>query len=240
MTKKVLKEREMQKSAARLLVTVIILLSACSPRNPSSPIEATEPIYPLPNPTETPIPVTDLPSYTDTPEEIAESTDAEEPQVDTPVITPPPEAAQVIGATTATRYILQIGSPVAMANFIAPEAGCNWLGVGGQAFDLTGNPVANLVVEVGGTLEGSEVFYLALTGNSTNLGPGGFIINLANHVVASTGTLWIILYDLAGQPLTSRISFRTYADCAKNFIMINYVEMNADFVDKITLPLIMK
>jgi hypothetical protein len=38
-------------------------------------------------------------------------------------------------------YRLQAGTPRFMANFIQPEAGCNWMGVGGQAFNLGGQPV---------------------------------------------------------------------------------------------------
>jgi hypothetical protein len=133
---------------------------------------------------------------------------------------------------------MQIGAPVAVANFISPEAGCNWLGVGGQAFDLNGVPVANLVVEIGGTLEGGNVFHLGLTGGSTLLGPGGFVITLSDHAIDSTGTLWILLYDLAGIPLSEKLAFPTYSDCTKNFTLVNLVEVGEGFQRRIVLPLI--
>ena len=41
------------------------------------------------------------------------------------------------------------------------------MGVGGQAFNHYGQPVAHLVVEIGGTLAGADVFHLELTGNQT-------------------------------------------------------------------------
>jgi len=237
---KILKELDMLKSAAGCLIIAFLILSACSPLTPNRPGEPIEPTQTLSVPSETPFPIPDTPPNTVTPAPTETSIETEESKVDGSVKSSQPEGVQVITTTTTTRYFLQIGSPVAMANFIAPEAGCNWLGVGGQAFDIHGNPVTNLVVEVGGTLEGREVFHLALTGNSPNLGIGGFAINLANHAVASSGTLWILLYDLTGEPLTSKIGFSTYADCTKNFILVNFVERNADFVDRVKLPLILK
>ena len=154
-----------------------------------------------------------------------------------PEATKAPITAQL---TTSTHFRVQTGSLVALANFVAPEAGCNWLGVGGQVFDLNGTPITMLVVEVGGRLEGSDVFHLALTGSASVLGPGGFVITLADHGIDSSGALWIILYDLAGIPLTSKIYFPTYADCTKNFILINFSESIPSDVPPINLPLIQK
>jgi hypothetical protein len=138
------------------------------------------------------------------------------------------------------RFRLQLGSPVGLANFIDPEAGCNWMGVGGQAFDLNGNPITQLVVEVGGRLEGGDVFHLALSGSSAILGPGGFVVVLADHTVETIGSLWILLYDLAGVPLTHRTYFPTYADCTKNFILVNFAPVPANEQPRMVFPLIYK
>jgi hypothetical protein len=137
-------------------------------------------------------------------------------------------------------YRLQAGTPRTLANFILPESGCNWMGVGGQAFNLRGQPVSYLVVEVGGTLAGSDVFHLELTGNQTNLGVGGYLITLSNRPVASSGSLWILLYDLGGQPLTNKIYFNTVQDCTQNFILINFVEVNPNLVPEVYLPIIIR
>lgn len=226
----------MSKRAAGLIILMVLTLGACSPRTPMtpagpvSPTERAAPIASVPVNTELPIPSqpifpTSAPiDVTASPEIVSNSTaPANQPQL-----------------TTTIRYRLQIGSPVGVANFIDPQAGCNWLGIGGQAFDLSGTPVTDLVVEVGGTLEGSDVFHLSLTGSSSLLGPGSFVIVLTNHVVPSDGTLWILLYDLAGQPLTDKIPFATYADCTKNLILINFSEVPANFQPRSLLPLILK
>jgi hypothetical protein len=125
-----------------------------------------------------------------------------------------------------------------MTNFIQPAAGCNWMGVGGQAFDLRGQPVSSLVVEVGGTLAGADVFHLELTGNETDLGPGGYLIVLSNRPIASIGSMWILLYDLDGQPLSNKIYFSTSQDCASNLILINFVEVNPNFAPRVYFPII--
>ena len=158
----------------------------------------------------------------------------------TEILTLAGEAQSAAAPLTIPRYRLQTGTPVALANFVAPEAGCNWLGVGGQAFNIDGVALTMLVVEVGGQLEGRDVFHLALTGNTTVLGPGGFVIKLADHGIDSSGTLWILLYDLAGQALTGKIYFPTYADCTKNFILINFSETAVNLAPPVILPLIFR
>jgi len=162
------------------------------------------------------------------------------PQAQSGPATSQPLKAKSINLTSYPPYRPQPGTPVAMANFIQPAAGCNWMGIGGQAFNLSGQPVNMLVVEVGGTLSGSDVFHLELTGNEPNLGPAGFLVTLSDHTIASSASLWILLYDLAGQPLTNKIFFSTYQDCTRNFILVNFVEVNANLVPQIRLPVIMR
>jgi len=154
-----------------------------------------------------------------------------------------PATSQAAGTSGASStellpYRLQPGTPRALANFIQPDEGCNWMGVGGQAFDIHGQPVTLLVVEVGGTLAGADVFHLELTGSQTNLGPGGYLITLSNRPIASSGSMWILLYDLAGQPLSNKIYFSTAQDCESNFIIINFVEANPNSVPQAYLPII--
>ena len=43
---------------------------------------------------------------------------------------------------------------------------------------------------------------------------------LAAKPIASTGTLWVQLFDNNGKPLTDKIYFDTFDDCAKNLVMI--------------------
>jgi hypothetical protein len=129
-----------------------------------------------------------------------------------------------VGAAAALPYQLQPGSPTALQNFYNPAALCNWSGIGGQVFGRANQSMSGLVVEVSGTLEGKNVLQLALTGNEPALGPGGYVITLADHLAASTGTLSLVLKDLQGNALSQAIGFNTYADCHKNMLVINLMD----------------
>jgi hypothetical protein len=120
------------------------------------------------------------------------------------------------------------------ANFVHPDAACNWMGIGGQVFGRDDKPVSGLIVEVGGTLGGEPVLLLALTGGSSVLGPGGYEITLADKTIASQQTLWLQLYDLNGAPQSEQISFDTISgegSCDKNLIIINFSEAGASMLN---------
>jgi hypothetical protein len=123
-----------------------------------------------------------------------------------------------------TRYLLQPGSPTWIVNFVHPEAGCNWMGVGGQVFDLQANAVPNLVVKLTGTLNGEAVELIALTGGALNLGPGGYEFKLSDHPIASTETLWISVFDKDGNTISDPVAFSTYDSCDQNFVIVNFTE----------------
>ena len=138
----------------------------------------------------------------------------------------------------AIRFYMQPGTPTRLANFVTPEAGCNWLGIAGQVFDLNGNPLAGVVIEVGGSLNGQPVQQLALTGSSPAVGPGGYVIVLADHPVQSDGTVWFQLLDQAGSPKTGRILLTTSDRCEENLTLINLIEANP-VASQVNLPVIL-
>jgi hypothetical protein len=155
-------------------------------------------------------------------------------------------SAQVIVETAQPenlyRYSLQMGTPAATANFLQPEAGCSWMGIGGQVFNRNDRPVAGLIVEVGGILDGSPILLLSITGDSTALGPGGYEVKLADGPVASQGTLWLQLHDLMGIPQSEKIYFDTYSgegECDRNLVIINFRELSNEQVEQY-LPSIFK
>ncbi|HEC62478.1 MAG TPA: hypothetical protein ENI27_09555 [bacterium] len=114
------------------------------------------------------------------------------------------------------------------------------MGIGGQVFNIDDEPVIGLVVEVGGMLEDNDVVFLNLTGSSPKLGPGGFVITLADHVTASQGTLWLQMFDLSGTSQSSKLYFDTYEDCDRNLILINFQETVSPPVYRISIPLVYK
>lgn len=222
------------------MLVVSFGLSACTWLNSNRSGEGVAPatLPAIVMPTEI-VPTYSLPvAPSDTPTEISVKTDV--PQIQAASGTNQVSLPLIANSDTGTPYRLQVGTPRSLANFILPEAGCNWMGVGGQAFNLSGQPVSLLVVEVGGTLAGADVFHLELTGNHPNLGASGYLITLSDRPVSSNGTLWILLYDLNGQPLTNKVYFSTKQDCAQNFTLINFVEVNPTVLPQIYFPLISK
>jgi hypothetical protein len=139
----------------------------------------------------------------------------------------------------AIRFYMQPGTPTRLANFVTPEAGCNWLGIAGQVFDLNGNPLTGVVIEVGGSLNGQPVQQLALTGSSPAVGPGGYVIVLEDHPVQSDGTVWFQLLDQGGSPKTGRILLTTSDRCEENLTLINLIEANP-VASQVNLPVILK
>ena len=167
-------------------------------------------------------------------------------QVATPTLTP---TANITVAPTITptptpkvyRYVIQVGTPVQTVNFLYPELGCNWMGVGGQVFGLDGTPKEKVIVKITGSLGGANLMLLGMTGINTQLGPGGYEIKLADKPIESTEMLMIQLFDLAGNPISELTPFSTTgADlgCERNFILINYNETLAGMDNKLRLPLI--
>jgi hypothetical protein len=123
-------------------------------------------------------------------------------------------------------FIVQQGSPQAIANIYDPNAGCDWMGVGGQALDMTGAPVVSLIVQLGGVLNGQNFDgVLGITGTAQQLGPGGFVFKLADKPAASKTALWVQLLDQQGLPLSDKVYFDTFAECDKNLIVIQFKQV---------------
>jgi hypothetical protein len=136
---------------------------------------------------------------------------------ETPVLLP--ETTITPGGMT---FDVQQGNPVAISSAaFRPDQGCNWMGVGGQALDLSGAPVQWLIVQLGGILDGSEIEQLTMTGTATQYDRGGFEFTLSDKPIASDSTLWVQLLDQAGLPLSEKIYFDTFDECDKNLIVIN-------------------
>jgi hypothetical protein len=134
-------------------------------------------------------------------------------------------------------YGIQVGSPAVVANFLHPDAGCNYTGIGGQVFRIDGKPIGyQIVVKVTGTIEDKDVEFLAVTGGYPALGPGGYEITLADHLAGTNNSLFLQLFDLNGIAVSPLISFNTYSDCTKNLVVLNFVE--ASTVTKYYIPII--
>jgi len=134
----------------------------------------------------------------------------------------------VLTSTSQIIYVVQPGTPVGIRNFVLPEAGCNWSGVGGQVFDQTGSPESGLIIKINGTVEGNPVLIFAVTGSSLQLGPGGYDFYLSDHPVATQSSLTLQLLDVTGFPLSGLIPLNTFTNCSQNLLLVNLVKKFLD------------
>ncbi len=179
----------------------------------------TDTLTPLPTNTPTPTSTrTNTPTFTVTPSKTL-----------TPTITLTPSKTWTMSPTgptpTRTRtlapfpYVLQNNRATYMANW-ANSAGCKWLGIAGQVFDLNGRAVQGLYVHQ----EGGGLVQDAPTGSKPQYGTGGYEIFLADHVFNSTNEFKLQLRDGAGNQLSDWYIIPTYEDCNKNLILVNFVQ----------------
>jgi len=140
-----------------------------------------------------------------------------------------------LGEDNLPIYNSQPGTPIGIN---AWTHGCDWLGVAGQVFDGRGEPVDQLVVEAGGTLDGQPIFGLSITGIVSGYGPGGFEIQLRYQLKSSVGTVWVQLKNEFAQPLSPKIFIDTFDNCNQNLILLNFVRADATPGNVIYFPII--
>ncbi len=117
-------------------------------------------------------------------------------------------------------FALQPGCPAYLANTVN-TAGCNWMGITGQAFSLDGLPILGLYVH----LEGGGLIVDAPTGGAPSVGPGGYEIVLSDHPIETTDTYRVQLRNASGQPLSDTYVIPTFGDCRRNWILVNFVQV---------------
>ena len=180
-------------------------------------------------PTDTPTrPPTDTPTVTPTNSNTPTRT-LTPTKTFTPSATPTPSKTYTLSPTgptpTRTRtqspyaYVLQNNRVTYIANW-TNTAGCNWLGIAGQVFDLNGRAVQGLYVH----LEGGGYVMDGPTGSKPMYGAGGYELFLADHVFNSTDTYKVQLRDGAGNPLSNWYAIPTFEDCTKNLILVNFTQ----------------
>ena len=180
----------------------------------------TNPIFELPS-TWTPTP-TIAPTITNTPEPTATLPDTPTPipLTATPTMTPTtPPGGYPFG--------VRRGFPKAIENIYHPELGCNWMGVAGQVVDMSDGPVTGLIIRLGGGLPGIDIpeNTITLTGVAQSYGRSGYEFKLADYPIASRNSLWVQLLNQAGVPLSDKVYFETFNDCAKNLILVDFKQV---------------
>ena len=127
-------------------------------------------------------------------------------------------------------------APIQTMAFLHTDKGCNWMGVAGQVFGYTGDPLTDIIVIVVGNAGGKRVDALGFSGMSPGYGPAGFEIKLSDTV--APGIFWVQIFDLAGRSLTDPFSFQMVGGCEKNLTIINFRQQQPNY--RIVLPLVQR
>ncbi|HVN55637.1 MAG TPA: hypothetical protein VMT46_14985 [Anaerolineaceae bacterium] len=221
----------------------IILVFATIFANPSSGFNPFPPVAMPPTvalPTNTPTAKYFPPTWTPTITPVPTETMTPEPPTATPTrfvlsvtpnsLTSTAQAAQpspVVTPTIKSNFPFAVPNQPASAasTIIHSDLGCKWLGIGGQVFDLSGAPVVGIYIKLGGSVYGKPVDMLSLTGTALQYGPAGYEFRLGDTPVDTKQQLWVQLFDQADLPLSDKIYFDTFKDCAKNLTIINFKQV---------------
>lgn len=179
-----------------------------------------------PTPTIIPQPATWTPTQTNSPlpTRTKAPTWTSVPLLITPPLTLEPAAS---GTPTVTPTAMPASAEInyQASTTLHPDLACNWMGAGGKVLDATNKPLLFQTVQMGGTLNGSTINNIVLSGGNPAYGTSGFEFDkLAAKPIASTNTLWVQLFDNNGKPLTDKVYFDTFDDCAKNLVMIVFTK----------------
>jgi hypothetical protein len=117
------------------------------------------------------------------------------------------------------QFTVQGGGPIAGEN-VFNLSGCDWLGVGGQVYDLRGGPLIGYVVN----LSGGGVNSNSLSGTQPQYGPAGYEFKIASAPKRSSGIYRVQLRNAQNVPVSDWIEIETFDDCAKNVLLVNFVQ----------------
>jgi hypothetical protein len=164
----------------------------------------------------------DVPTWTPSPSITAGPT-ATRPATSTPTgtaratatgVTPPPGAVNTLSVYPFT---LQ-DEAIAYVRNTTPE-GCDWMSIAGQVFDMNGEPIVQLPIQVTGDGGFKE---LVFSGSETRFGPSGFEVFLDDTLAEAE---YIVqLFGTTGMPLSERVVVRTLGTCDGNVAIANFVQ----------------
>ncbi len=143
-------------------------------------------------------------------------------QTPTPTATPSPGPSPTATNTRSPfPFTKDVQSPRYLQNY-ANSAGCNWLGIAGEAFDLQGNPVANGTYQVHIWDGGVDV--RVPVGGSPAYGPSGFEQFLFDSPRVQDHN--IQLETSSGTAVSQVYRIQTRASCNQNLLYFVFVQNN--------------
>jgi hypothetical protein len=217
-------------SVGVVVVTVMLI------QNPTAPFNPFPPPPPEPTPTlflldsgggtgEVPTTGTSAPASTDanvptsTPAVIATNTPRPTVLATATGLTPLPGATNTV---TVFPFTLQDEAVTYTQNPNDQE--CEWLSIAGQVFDLNGDPLPGLPVQV----TGEDFEQIEFTGTALQFGPSGYEVQVNTTPIEAEFV--VRLLNTTGQQLSDPIVVRTLSSCERNVAVVNFVQ-NHEFTN---------
>ncbi|MFQ5398152.1 MAG: hypothetical protein ACE5E7_00985 [Anaerolineae bacterium] len=141
-------------------------------------------------------------------------------QENEPAVTTPTFAYYLPVVQKASLFSRTENSPFYLQNY-ANHAGCNWLGIAGEVFDLTGEPV--LVDSYQVHIWGSGIDNHVAVGSAPEYGPAAWELVLNDSPLVRDYS--IRLETIHGTAVSPTYHLQTRAKCAENLIIFNFVQV---------------
>jgi hypothetical protein len=188
-------------------------------RTPTVTSTATDTLTPTQTPTETFTPpptltISDTPAATDT--ATATPTSATSP-TDPPTFTPTGASPTPTGTPSPFLFALRDQQVIFTQNF-ANTAGCAWQGIGGQVFDINGNPLTGLRIHI----FGGDTDLFTDSGNNSLYGPAGWEQPVDNKI--NNRTYFVELQTSEGTIVSEAVQVAFPSDCTKNLALVNFIQ----------------
>ena len=214
-----------------LLLLILAFIIFQNPYTPINPYPPSTPVAVLVLPTRTPtpsetisLPHTWTPTASATPSVTPTPPQPTQTKTPAPSQTGSPQPATATVPVSAYKYLPRGEPNYLSGTIIHPDEGCK-IWVAGQAFDMKASPVIGITVEMGGELDGKNVYLLSLTGTQLQYGPGGYEFVLAEKAIKSKGSVWVQLLDQELNPLSARVIINTFDTCDKNLVLVNFKQV---------------
>lgn len=143
---------------------------------------------------------------------------------DTPVPTQTTQPTQTSTPWSAA-FVIR-GTPEAFPHTLLYDRyACEeYLFIGGEVWDLRESPLKGMIVKLTGTYGNGVVDLSSESGEVTVYGQSAYEFVLENQQI-KTDSLYIQLFDPAGNPLSARVKLSISGNCDGNLLLVNYKQV---------------
>jgi hypothetical protein len=138
----------------------------------------------------------------------------------TPTTTLAPEAPTATFTFSFSPFSFQL-APEGI-QYTSHPSGCSFFGIAGHVYDLARTPIIGNLIRVTGPNNYQED---AIPGSQPIYGAGGFELVLSDQPTTTTNQYNVQLLNAAAEPLSDVIQLQTFAECEKNLMLLDFVQV---------------